>query len=326
MKSPGRSTLGLIFAGILALFSTAAAADDPYPSKQIRIIVQFGAGTSTDIVARIVAQKLSQSLGQSVVIENKVGAGGILGTELAARAKPDGYTIVMAVSSVFGIDPTLYAKLPFDVLKDFTPITMLVTVPQTLVVPENGPRTVRELVELARARPGQLGYASLGVGSTNQLTTVMFTSTVGIDLIHVPFKGSAEAANQVIGGTVPMMFDALPAVLTPVRAGKLRALALSSAKRSPLLPDVPTLAEAGYPGIEALGWIGMAVPAGTPTTIIDRLNREIVAVLNDPEVKPKLEEMGFTTLGESPQASRKFIEDEIVKWGKAVRDSGAKVE
>ena len=326
MKSPGRSTLGLIFAGILALFSTAAAADDPYPSKQIRIIVQFGAGTSTDIVARIVAQKLSLSLGQSVVIENKVGAGGILGTELAARAKPDGYTIVMAVSSVFGIDPTLYAKLPFDVLKDFTPVTMLVTVPQTLVVPENGPRTVRELVELARARPGQLGYASLGVGSTNQLTTVMFTSTVGIDLIHVPFKGSAEAATQVIGGTVPMMFDALPAVLTPVRAGKLRALALSSAKRSPLLPDVPTLAEAGYPGIEALGWIGMAVPAGTPTTIIDRLNREIVAVLNDPEVKPKLEEMGFTTLGESPQASRKFIEDEIVKWGKAVRDSGAKVE
>ena len=326
MKSPGRSTLGLIFAGILALFSTAAAADDPYPSKQIRIIVQFGAGTSTDIVARIVAQKLSLSLGQSVVIENKVGAGGILGTELAARAKPDGYTIVMAVSSVFGIDPTLYAKLPFDVLKDFTPVTMLVTVPQTLVVPENGPRTVRELVELARARPGQLGYASLGVGSTNQLTTVMFTSTVGIDLIHVPFKGSAEAATQVIGGTVPMMFDALPAVLTPVRAGKLRALALSSAKRSPLLPDVPTLAEAGYPGIEALGWIGMAAPAGTPAPIIDRLNREIVAVLNDPEVKPKLEEMGFTTLGESPQASRKFIEDEIVKWGKAVRDSGAKVE
>ena len=152
MKSPGRSTLGLVFAGILALFSTAAAADDPYPSKQIRIIVQFGAGTSTDIVARIVAQKLSQSLGQSVVIENKVGAGGILGTELAARAKPDGYTIVMAVSSVFGIDPTLYARLPFDVLKDFTPITMLVTVPQTLVVPENGPNTVRELVELARAR------------------------------------------------------------------------------------------------------------------------------------------------------------------------------
>ena len=326
MKSPGRSTLGLVFAGILALFSTAAAADDPYPSKQIRIIVQFGAGTSTDIVARIVAQKLSQSLGQSVVIENKVGAGGILGTELAARAKPDGYTIVMAVSSVFGIDPTLYAKLPFDVLKDFTPVTMLVTVPQTLVVPENGPRTVRELVELARARPGQLGYASLGVGSTNQLTTVMFTSTVGIDLIHVPFKGSAEAATQVIGGTVPMMFDALPAVLTPVRAGKLRALALSSAKRSPLLPDVPTLAEAGYPGIEALGWIGMAAPAGTPAPIIDRLNREIVAVLNDPEIKPKLEEMGFTTLGESPQASRKFIEDEIVKWGKAVRDSGAKVE
>ena len=325
-RSPGRTTLGLIFAGVLALVSAAAVADDPYPGKPIRIIVQFGAGTSTDIVARIVAQKLTQSLGQSVVIENKVGAGGILGTELAARAKPDGYTIVMAVSSVFGIDPTLYARLPFDVLKDFTPITMLVTVPHTLVVPENGPNTVRELVELARARPGQLGYASLGVGSTSQLTTVMFASTVGIDLIHVPFKGSAEAATQVIGGAVPMMFDALPAVLTPVRAGKLRALALSSAKRSPLLPDVPTFAEAGYPGIEALGWIGMAVPAGTPTPIIDRLNRDIAAILNDPEVKPKLEAMGFTTLGESPQASRKFIEDEIVKWGKAVRDSGAKVE
>ena len=321
-----RKSLGLIIAGILALVSVAAAADDPYPSKPLRIIVQFGAGTSTDIVARIVGQKLSESLGQSVVIEIKVGAGGILGTELAAKAKPDGYTIVMAVSSVFGIDPTLYAKLPFDVLRDFTPITMLVTVPQTLVVPQGGPKTVRELVEQARAHPGQLGYASLGVGSTNQLTTVMFASTVGIDLIHVPFKGSAEAATQVIGGTVPMMFDALPAVLTPVRAGKLRALALSSAKRSPLVPDVPTLAEAGYPGIEALGWIGMAAPAGTPTAIIDRLNHEIAAILHDPEVRPRLEEMGFTPLGDSPQASRKFIEDEIVKWGKAVRDSGAKVE
>ena len=321
-----RKSLGLIIAGILALVSVAAAADDPYPSKPLRIIVQFGAGTSTDIVARIVGQKLSESLGQSVVIENKVGAGGILGTELAAKAKPDGYTIVMAVSSVFGIDPTLYAKLPFDVLRDFTPITMLVTVPQTLVVPQGGPKTVRELVEQARAHPGQLGYASLGVGSTNQLTTVRFASTVGIDLIHVPFKGSAEAATQVIGGTVPMMFDALPAVLTPVRAGKLRALALSSAKRSPLVPDVPTLAEAGYPGIEALGWIGMAAPAGTPTAIIDRLNHEIAAILHDPEVRPRLEEMGFTPLGDSPQASRKFIEDEIVKWGKAVRDSGAKVE
>ena len=321
-----RKTLTMVLASILALWSAGVLADDPYPSKPIRIIVQFGAGTSTDIVARIVGQKLSQSLGQSVVIENKVGAGGILGTELAAKSKPDGYTIVMAVSSVFGIDPTLYAKLPFDVLKDFIPITMLVTVPQTLVVPEDGPDTVRELVERARARPGQIAYASLGVGSTNQLTTVMFASAVGIELIHVPFKGSAEAATQVIGGAVPMMFDALPAVLTGVRAGKLKALALSSNKRSSLLPNVPTLAESGYPGIEALGWIGMAAPAGTPMPVIERLNRDIAAILNDPEVKPKLEEMGFTPLGDTPQASRKFIEDEIVKWGKAVRDSGAKVE
>ena len=321
-----RKTLTLVLAGILAFGSAGVLADEPYPSKPLRIIVQFGAGTSTDIVARIVGQKLSQSLGQSVVIENKVGAGGILGTELAAKSKPDGYTIVMAVSSVFGIDPTLYAKLPFDVLKDFIPITMLVTVPQTLVVPEDGPDTVRELVERARARPGQIAYASLGVGSTNQLTTVMFASAVGIELIHVPFKGSAEAATQVIGGAVPMMFDALPAVLTGVRAGKLKALALSSNKRSSLLPNVPTLAESGYPGIEALGWIGMAAPAGTPMPVIERLNRDIAAILNDPEVKPKLEEMGFTPLGDTPQASRKFIEDEIVKWGKAVRDSGAKVE
>ena len=321
-----RKTLTLVLAGILAFGSAGVLADEPYPSKPLRIIVQFGAGTSTDIVARIVGQKLSQSLGQSVVIENKVGAGGILGTELAAKSKPDGYTIVMAVSSVFGIDPTLYAKLPFDVLKDFIPITMLVTVPQTLVVPEDGPDTVRELVERARARPGQIAYASLGVGSTNQLTTVMFASAVGIELIHVPFKGSAEAATQVIGGAVPRMFDALPAVLTAVRAGKLKALALSSNKRSSLLPNVPTLAESGYPGIEALGWIGMAAPAGTPMPVIERLNRDIAAILNDPEVKPKLEEMGFTPLGDTPQASRKFIEDEIGKWGKAVRDSGAKVE
>lgn len=316
----------LLLACLLALCSPFVLADEPYPNKPIRVIVQFGAGTSTDIVARIVSQKLSQAFGQSVVIENKVGAGGILGTELAAKARPDGYTLVMAVSSVFGIDPTLYAKLPFDVLGDFIPITMLVTVPQTLVVPASGPNTVRELVELARARPDQIGYGSLGVGSTSQLTTAMFASAVGIRLIHVPFKGSAEAATQVIGGAVPMMFDALPAVLASVRAGKLKALALSSAQRSPLLPNVPTLGESGYPGIEALGWIGMATPAGTPEPVIERLNRELAAILNDPEVKPRLEEMGFTTVGNSSRAARQFIADEIVKWGKAVRDSGAKVE
>ncbi len=318
--------LGVAIACITLLWSPLAPAEENYPNKPIRIIVQFGAGTSTDIVARIVGQKLAESVGQAVVVENKIGGGGIVGTELASKAKPDGYTIVMAVSSVFGIHPSLYKKLPFDVLRDFVPITNLVTVPQILVVPKDGPGTVQELVKLARARQGEVAYGSLGIGTTSHLTAQLFASAVGIRLIHVPFKGSAEAATQVIGGTVPMMFDALPAVLPSVQNGKLKALALSSTQRSPLMPDVPTLAESGYPGIEALGWIGMAAPAGTPTSVVTRLNGEIVTILGQPDVKARLEQMGFTIVGDSGAAFGTFIQDEIIKWGKAVQESGAQAE
>ena len=321
-----KKTLRIAIACITLLFSPLTTAEEAYPNRPIRIIVQFGAGTSTDIVARIVGQKLAESVGQPVVVENKVGGGGIIGTEVAAKATPDGYTLVMAVSSVFGIDPSLYKALPFDVLRDFAPITNLVTVPQILVVPKNGPDTVQDLVKLARARQGEVAYGSLGIGTTSHLTAEIFASAVGLRLIHVPFKGSSEAATQVIGGTVPMMFDALPAVLPSVQAGKLKALTLSSAKRSPLMPQVPTLAESGYPGIEALGWIGIAAPAGTPAPVIGRLNREIVAILENRDVKPRLEQMGFTTVGDSSAAFGKFIQEEIIKWGKAVKDSGARAE
>lgn len=310
--------------GILG--SSPCLAQEPYPSRPIHIVVQFGPGTSTDILARLVGQKLSDALGQPVVINNKPGGSGQLGTDFAARAKADGYTLVMAVSSVFGIHPSLYAKLPFDVLRDFAPITNLALVEQTLVVPQGGFSSLRAAVAAAKTSPGGLPYASLGVGSTSHLTMEMFAAAAGLRLIHVPYKSSPEAAANLIGGSVPMMFDSMPAVLSQIKSGRLKAVAVSSLKRSSFLPDVPTLAEAGFAGIDALGWIGIAAPAGVPPPILDRLNGEIVAILAQPDVKARLEQMAYVPVGDSREEFGRFIRAEIAKWGRTVRESGAKVE
>jgi tripartite-type tricarboxylate transporter receptor subunit TctC len=321
-----RTIVSMLLACVAAFGAPFATAQEPYPSKPIRIIVVFGPGSSTDIVARLVGQKLSESVGQPVIIENKPGAAGILGIEQAAKSRADGYTLVTAASSGFGIQPSLYRKLPYDVIRDFAPITNLVTVEQTLVVPKDGPQTVSAVVDDARARPNAVAYGSLGSGSTSHLIMQMFASAAGISLIHVPFKGSSEASAQLLGGTVPMMFDAMPAVLANVRNGRLKALAISSAKRSPFLPEVPTLAESGYPSVDALGWIGIAAPAETPTPVLDRLNHEIVAILGQPDVKARLDQMGFVPVGNSREEFGRFMKAEIAKWGKAVQDSGAKAD
>jgi tripartite-type tricarboxylate transporter receptor subunit TctC len=310
----------------LAAFAAAGHGQE-YPSRPIRIIVQFTPGTSTDILARLIAGKLAEAWGQPVIVDNRPGAGAIVGTEIGAKAAPDGHTLTMAVSSAFGINPTLHAKLPYDALRDFAPITNLALTPQTLVAsPAFAAKSVQELVALAKSKPGALPYASLGVGSTSHLTMEMFRSAAAIELNHVPFKGSPAAHAELFSGRIPVMFDAIPAVLPHAKAGKLRALGIGSSRRSPFLPEVPTIAESGYPGFEAVGWIGIAAPAKTPARILDQLHAEIVRILNSPETQERLAALAFTPVGDTREQFARFIRSEIERWGKAVRASGAKAE
>jgi tripartite-type tricarboxylate transporter receptor subunit TctC len=309
-----------------------AAAQQPasaqnYPARPIRIIAQFTPGTSTDILARVIGQKLTESWGQQVVVDNRPGAGGLVGTELGAKAAPDGYTLTMAVSSGFGINPTLYTRLPYDAVKDFAPITNIALTPQTLVTnPGFAAKTVKEFVAAAKAKPGQINFASLGAGSTSHLTMEMFRSAAGIRLTHIPFKGSPAAHGELFSGQIPVMFDAIPAILPHVKSGRLRGLGIGSAQRSPFLPEVPTIAESGFPGFEAVGWIGIAAPAKTPPAVLDKLHDEVVRIINTPEMKERLAALAFTPVGDSRAEFARFIKSEIAKWGNAVRESGAKAD
>jgi len=322
----------LFFRFILICFPVIAAAlpaahAQNYPNRPIRIIAQFQPGTSTDILARVIGQKLTETWGQQVVIDNRPGAGGLVGTELGAKAAPDGYTLTMAVSSGFGINPSLYAKLPYDAIRDFAPITNIALTPQTLVAsPSFAAKSVKELVATAKAKPSSVNYASLGSGSTSHLTMEMFRSAAGMQLNHIPYKGSPAAHTELFGGQIPIMFDAIPAVLPHVKAGKLRGLGIATLKRSPFLPDVPTIAESGFPGFEAVGWIGIAAPAKTPVPVLDKLNAEIVRIINTPEMKERLATLAFTPVGDTREQFSGFIRSEIAKWGKAVKESGAKAE
>ena len=312
-----------------ALFASAFPlyAQSDYPSKPVRIIVQFTPGTSTDIIGRAVGQKLTEAWGQPVVVENKPGAGAVIGTEFAAKSAPDGYTLVMAVSSAFGINPGLVPNLPYDVMRDFALITNVVLTPQTLIVPANSPaKTVQELVALAKAKPGSLNYASLGSGSTSHLTMELFRSTAAIQLTHVPYKGSPPAYTDLLSGNVQLMFDAVPAVIPHAKSGKLRALAVGSATRSPFLPDVPTVAESGYPGFEAVGWIGLAAPAKTPDAILNKINTEVVKILATPDMRERLAGLGVTPVGDTRAQFTAFVRGEIAKWGKLIRDANVKAE
>jgi tripartite-type tricarboxylate transporter receptor subunit TctC len=310
----------------LAMFA-ATATGQSYPTRPIRVIAQFTPGTSTDILARVIGGKLTEAWGHQVVVDNRPGAGGLVGTELGAKAAPDGYTLTMAVSSGFGINPTLYSKLPYDVMRDFAPITNIALTPQTLVAsPSFAAKSVKELVAQARSTPGKINYASLGAGSTSHLTMEMFRSAAGLKLNHIPYKGSPAAHAELFSGQIPVMFDAIPAVLPHVKSGRLRGLGIGAAARSPFLPDVPTIAESGFPGFEAVGWIGIAAPSKTPPAILDRLNAEIVRIINTPEMQERLAALAFTPVGDTRAQFSRFIQSEIAKWGKAVRESGARAD
>jgi tripartite-type tricarboxylate transporter receptor subunit TctC len=305
----------------------AAAAAEPYPARPVRFVVAFPPGGGTDIIARSIAQKLGERLGQQVLIDNRPGAGGNIGTDLVAKSSPDGYTLLMGSAGPLAINASLFARMPFDPIKDLAPVTLAASTPNVLVVHPSLPAaTVRELIALAKARPGEINFASSGHGTPAHLAGELFNSMAGVKLIHVPYKGAAPALADLLGGQVQLMFSTMPPALPHVKDGKLRALAVTSLKRSPAAPDLPTVDEIALPGFEANTWHGVVVPAGTPGAIVARLNREIVAILHLPDVVERLSGQGAEALGSTPEEFAAYIKSESVKWAKVVRDSGAKAE
>ncbi len=316
----------IVLAVALVVLS-GAAYPQAYPSKPVKIIVGFAPGSATDILARVVADAFSKSMGQPFVIDNKPGAGGSIGAAQAKEAAPDGYTLVAAGSGPFGINPAIQSKLPYDPIKDFELIGNIVLTPQALVVSTSAPyKSVKDLVAAAKAKPGEIPYASLGNGSTSHLTMEAFQNAAGIKLNHIPFKGSSDAQTAIIGGQVPLMSDTIPGIRAQVEAGKLRAIGVAIPRRSHFMPDVPTIAEQGYPGFESVGWIGLAAPAKTSNAILDKLNAEIRKMLQDPAVKAKFEQLAFEPVGDSREQFTAFVKSEIAKWSKVAKDSGAKVD
>jgi tripartite-type tricarboxylate transporter receptor subunit TctC len=313
----------LALAGICFAAATGA---QPYPSKPIRVIVAFPPGGIADFAARSVSQKLSESLGVPVVIENRPGAGGVTGAEVVARAAPDGYTLLVTSIS-HTINPSVRKNLPFDAMRDFAPVTLLTDAPNFLVVHPSLPaRSVTELVALARAQPGQITYASSGSGTSTHLSGELFKSLARIDIVHVPYKGGGPAVIDLIGGHVLMMFSTLPSVLQQVRAGKLRGLAVTGARRFPAAPEFPTMIEAGIPGFEVSGWSGMFAPAGTPREAVGRLAAEIAKILRAPELKERFFVQGAEPVGNTPEEFAAFVKSEIAKWKKVVEFSGVRAD
>jgi len=293
----------------------------------VTIIVPFSAGGTTDILARIVGQGLQTELGQPFVVDNRAGAGGNIGASLAAKAPADGYTLFMGTVGTHAINQALYKKMPFDPVKDFAPISRVATVPNLLVAHPSQPyKTVKELIAYAKANPGKVTFGSPGSGASPHVSGELFKSMTGTDLLHVPYKGSAPAMTDLLGGQISIMFDNMPSAIQHVRSGKLRPIAVTTAKRSPELPDVPTIAEAGVPGYEAMSWFGMFAPAATPKPVLDKLNAALVKVLNQPDVKKKIAEQGGDVVAETPAQFAAFIKAESAKWGKVVKESGATVD
>jgi tripartite-type tricarboxylate transporter receptor subunit TctC len=319
-------TNGIALAALLACAAFNVQAQG-YPAKPVRVIVPFAAGGGTDIVARAVGAKLSEGLGQTVIVDNRAGAAGAIGTELASKSTADGYTLLMGSNGPLAISPGLHAKLPYDPLRDFAPVALITTMPFLMVVHLSLPvRSVKALVALAKARPGQLNYASPGSGSSTHLAMELFKSMAGIDVVHVPYKGVAPAATDLISGQVQMLSGDLNTLMPHVKSGKMRPLAVTGAARSALLPDMPTLNEAGVPGYEASGWFGLLAPAGTPPEIVRRLNSEIVKGLASSDLRQRLAGLGGEVAGGTPERFAAHLRQEITKWGKVIRSIGLNAE
>ena len=322
-----QALLALLGGALFALPAIAAAQTPAYPTKPIRLVVPFPAGGATDIFAREVAKHLTDAWGQSVVVDNRPGAGGNIGSELVAKAAPDGYTLEMGTVGTHAINASLYSKMPYDHVRDFVPVILVAGVPNVLEVnPALPVNSVQELIAYAKANPGKLNFASSGSGTSIHLSGELFKVMAGVQMTHVPYKGSAPALQDLIGGQVQLMFDNLPPSLPQIKAGKLRALAVTSAARAPALPDTPTVAEAGLPGFEASSWFGVLAPAGTPPEIVNKLNAEIAKWLASPGAKEKLANVGANIAGGTPEDFARHIQAETTKWAKVVKESGAKVD
>ena len=318
--------LSWAFGALLACLASAAW-PQAYPNHPIRLVVPFPAGGTTDILARDAAPKLTEALGQSVVVDNRPGAGGNIGADLVAKSQPDGYTLLMGTVGTHAINPSLYAKMPYDHIKDFVPVVLVAGVPNVLVVNPSLPvNSVADLIKLAKSKPGSINFASSGNGTSIHLSGELFKTMAGVDMMHVPYKGSAPALTDLIGGQVQVMFDNLPSSLPQIKAGKLRAIAVTSLKRSPALPDVPTINESGLPGFEASSWFGVLAPAGTPPGVVARINAEINKWLQSPEGKEQLLAQGAQAAGGTPEQFAAHIRAETDKWAKVVKASGAKVD
>jgi tripartite-type tricarboxylate transporter receptor subunit TctC len=316
-----------IVAGVIAacLLPIAAHAQAPFPTKSIRLIVGSSAGGGGDILARTVAQKWTEMIGQQVIIDNRAGAGGNIGADLVAKAPPDGYTLLFAFTGHV-INPSLYGKLPFDTVNDFSPITMLATNQTVVTVHPSVPaKNMKELIAVAKARPGKLNIASLP-GSSQHLAGELFKSAAGIDIVFIPYKGNGPALNDLLGGQVDVMFNTMTLALPFIRAAKIRALAVTGESRSGLMPELPTVGESALPGYSSTGWYGILGPAKTPRDIVTRLNQSLVKTLADPALRERLQNAGNETVGNTPEQFDAFIRAEIPKWAKVVKESGAKPE
>ncbi|MDB5954090.1 tripartite tricarboxylate transporter substrate binding protein [Ramlibacter sp.] len=312
---------------VLALSLPGAAFAQAWPAHPIRMVVPFSAGAGvTDIMARLVAKHLSDSLGQPVVIDNRPGAGGIAGTDAVAKAAPDGYTFLVS-NVAHTVDPYLYSRLPFDPVADFIPVTMINSAPLLLVVHPSVPVTsVKELVAYAKTHPGKLNYGSGGVGTTPHLAGELFKSLSGIDAVHVPYKGGAPALNDLMAGQLTYMIENVPGTMPFVKAGRLRALAITSAQRSPLVPALPTMAEAGVPGYEVIGWNAIFAVKGTPPAIVARLQTEVARILRLPEVRQQMAALGAEPIGNTPEEFSAFLKTETARWGKVIKEKGIRAD
>ena len=314
------------FAFALAALAVHAQTSQPYPARPVRLVVSFAPGGGVDLVARLVGQRLADAWGQQVVIDNRPGAGGNLSAELVAKAPPDGYTLYMSSASIV-VNASLYRAIAYDPLRDFAPVTLLVSVQNVLVAHPSLPaRNVKELIALARRKPGEINYASTGSGSSGHLTMELFKSTAGISLTHVPYKAIGQTIADVLSGQVSLWFPTVPGVLSHIKSGKMIALAVAGGKRSPALPAVPTVAEAALPGFEATTWYPVLAPAATPPAIIDKLNAQLVAIINTPEVQERLLAQGVEPIGSTPAQLANHLRSELDKWAKVVKMSGATVD
>jgi tripartite-type tricarboxylate transporter receptor subunit TctC len=318
--------LTALLGGLLAV-SAGAANAQTFPAKPIRLVVTFPTGGAPDILARTISEKLNPAWGQPVVVDNKPGAGGNIGAEFVARAPADGHTLVMGTVGTHSINGSLYAKMPYDMVKDFAPVTLVASTPNLLVVNNDVPaKNLQELIALAKAKPGQLTFGSPGIGTSVHVSGELFNAMAGVKTTHVPYKGRQMAIPDLLGGSITMMFDNMPSALPVVKDGKLRAIGVTSAKRSPSAPDVPTIAEQGLSGFEATSWFAVFAPAGTPRPVADKLHAEIVRIFNLPDVQQKMRTLGLDPILGGPDDLARYQQAEIAKWAKVVKDSGAKAE